>query len=52
VLGEQIGVATLPIVAGETPVEIARRAMEREAASAAMTSSSSTRPAAPISTRS
>jgi signal recognition particle subunit SRP54 len=26
VLGEQVGVATLPIVAGETPVEIARRA--------------------------
>jgi signal recognition particle subunit SRP54 len=30
VLGEQVGVATLPIVAGETPVQIARRA-EREA---------------------
>ncbi len=29
VLGEQVGVATLPIVAGETPVQIARRA-ERE----------------------
>ena len=27
VLGEQVGVATLPIVAGQTPVEIARRAM-------------------------
>ncbi len=27
VLGEQIGVATLPIVAGETPVQIARRAL-------------------------
>jgi signal recognition particle subunit SRP54 len=27
VLGEQVGVATLPIVAGESPVEIARRAM-------------------------
>ena len=26
VLGEQVGVATLPIVAGETPVQIARRA--------------------------
>jgi signal recognition particle subunit SRP54 len=28
VLGEQAGVATLPIVAGETPVAIARRAMQ------------------------
>jgi signal recognition particle subunit SRP54 len=27
VLGEQVGVATLPIVPGQTPVEIARRAM-------------------------
>jgi signal recognition particle subunit SRP54 len=27
VLGEQIGVATLPVVAGQTPVEIARRAL-------------------------
>ena len=27
VLGEQVGVATLPIVAGQTPVEIANRAM-------------------------
>jgi signal recognition particle subunit SRP54 len=27
VLGEQVGVATLPIVAGQLPVEIARRAM-------------------------
>jgi signal recognition particle subunit SRP54 len=27
-LGERAGVATLPIVAGQTPVEIARRAME------------------------
>jgi signal recognition particle subunit SRP54 len=27
VLGEQIGVATLPIVAGETPVQIAKRAL-------------------------
>ena len=27
VLGEQIGVATLPIVAGQSPVEIARRAL-------------------------
>ncbi len=28
VLGEQTGVATLPIVAGQTPVQIARRAMD------------------------
>jgi signal recognition particle subunit SRP54 len=28
VLGEQAGVATLPIIAGQQPVEIARRAME------------------------
>lgn len=28
VLGDQTGVATLPIIAGQTPVEIARRAME------------------------
>ncbi|MFO1190365.1 MAG: signal recognition particle protein [Alphaproteobacteria bacterium] len=28
VLGEQVGVATLPIVAGQTPLVIARRAME------------------------
>lgn len=28
VLGEQVGVATLPILAGQSPVEIARRAME------------------------
>jgi signal recognition particle subunit SRP54 len=28
VLGEQVGVATLPIVAGQTPLAIARRAME------------------------
>jgi signal recognition particle subunit SRP54 len=28
ILGEQAGVATLPIVAGQRPVEIARRAME------------------------
>lgn len=28
VLGEQVGVATLPIVPGQTPVQIARRAME------------------------
>ena len=27
VLGEQVGVATLPIVAGQTPVDIARRAL-------------------------
>jgi signal recognition particle subunit SRP54 len=28
VLGQQVGVATLPIVAGQTPVQIARRAIE------------------------
>src|SRR5262249_58461403 len=28
VLGQQVGVSTLPIVAGQTPVQIARRAME------------------------
>ena len=28
VLGKQVGVETLPIVAGQTPVQIARRAME------------------------
>ena len=27
-LGEQVGVATLPIIAGQTPVEIARRAVQ------------------------
>ena len=45
-LGEQAGVDTLPIVAGQTPVEIARRALQRAQAAAAMTSSSSTPPAA------
>src|SRR5262245_8317462 len=28
VLGQQVGVSTLPVVAGQTPVQIARRAME------------------------
>ena len=32
VLGEQVGVATLPIVAGQTPVEIASRAHDRRPA--------------------
>ena len=50
VLGEQVGVATLPIVAGQTPVEIARRAHERRHGSAATTSSCSTPPAARMST--
>jgi signal recognition particle subunit SRP54 len=49
VLGEQAGVDTLPIVAGQTPVQIAR-ARSRPAGSAAMTSSCSTPPAAHIST--
>jgi signal recognition particle subunit SRP54 len=48
-LGEQTGVATLPIIAGQSPVEIARRAVQA-ASSAATTSSSSTPPAARIST--
>jgi signal recognition particle subunit SRP54 len=48
-LGEQTGVATLPIIAGQSPVEIAARAVQA-ASSAAMTSSSSTPPAARIST--
>ena len=50
VLGEQAGIDTLPIIAGQMPVEIARRAAHRRPGSAAMTSSSSTPPAAPIST--
>jgi signal recognition particle subunit SRP54 len=29
VLGEQVGVATLPIVAGQLPVDIATRALKR-----------------------
>ena len=37
VLGEQVGVATLPIVAGQTPVEIARRARSMRRGSAATT---------------
>ena len=28
ILGEQTGVATLPVIAGQTPVQIARRALE------------------------
>ncbi len=51
VLGEQVGVDTLPIVATETPVEIARRA-EREGRLGGYDVSSSIRPAAPISTTS
>jgi signal recognition particle subunit SRP54 len=49
-IGEQIGVDTLPIVEGQDPVEIAKRAMSRRPSSAAMTWSCSTPPAAPIST--
>jgi signal recognition particle subunit SRP54 len=33
ILGEQIGVQTLPIIAGQTPVDIARRAMQAAALS-------------------
>ena len=49
-LGEQTGVATLPIVAGQTPVADRGAAPCRRRSLAAMTSSSSTPPAAPIST--
>ena len=50
VLGEQVGVATLPIVAGQTPVEIAQARDEGRYGSAATTSSCSTPPAARMST--
>ena len=51
VLGEQTGVATLPIIAGQTPLQIARRA-EDAANSAATMSSSTIPPAASPSTKS
>ncbi len=51
VLGEQTGVATLPIVAGESPTQITERASRRPSA-AATTCCCSTPPAAPISTKS
>ena len=51
VLGQQVGVDTLPIVAGQSAVQIARRADRGGAAAAATTWSCSTRPAAPISTK-
>lgn len=35
ILGEQIGVATLPIIAGQAPADIARRAMQAAALSSA-----------------
>ena len=38
VLGQQVGVDTLPIVAGQTPAQIAQRAHRRPASSAATTS--------------
>ena len=50
VLGQQVGVDTLPIVAGQTPVQIARRA-SKPAGSAATTWCCSTPPAAPRSTK-
>ena len=50
VLGRQVGVETLPVVAGQTPVQIARRA-EQAARLQGLTSCFSTPPAAPISTR-
>ena len=49
-LGEQVGVATLPIVAGQTPVDIARRAVQAAQARRLRRASSSTPPAARIST--
>jgi signal recognition particle GTPase len=48
-IGEQTGVATLPIIEGQGPVEIAKRAMGA-ASSAATTWSCSIPPAVPIST--
>jgi signal recognition particle subunit SRP54 len=49
-LGEQTGVATLPIIAGQSPTDIAARAMCRRPSSAAMTWSFSTPPAVRTST--
>ena len=51
ILGKQVGVETLPIVAGQSAVQIARRAIEAARSSAATTWSCSTPPAAPRSTR-
>ena len=51
ILGTQIGVDTLPIVKGETPVAIAKRA-KTQASLGAMTSTCSTPPVACRSTRS
>jgi signal recognition particle GTPase len=48
-LGEQTGVATLPIIAGQSPTDIAARAVQA-ASSAAMTWSFSTPPAVRTST--
>ena len=50
VLGQQVGIDTLPIVAGQTPVQIANRALQA-AGSAAMTWCCSTPPAASRSTK-
>ena len=52
VLGEQTGVATLPIVAGEGPHADRQARARRPPSSAATTCCCSTPPAAPISTKS
>ena len=51
VLGRQVGIDTLPIVAGQTPVQIANARASRRRGSAATTWCCSTPPAAPRSTR-
>ena len=51
ILGQQVGVDTLPIVPGETPVQIARRAKTQASASEATTSTFSTPPDGSTSTR-
>ena len=51
VLGQQVGIDTLPIVAGQTPVQIANARAAGRRGSAAMTWCCSTPPAASRSTR-
>ena len=51
VLGEQVDVATLPIVAGQQPVDIARRALRIGASCRRSTCCCSTPPAACMSTK-
>ncbi len=51
ILGRQIGVDTLPIVKGETAVQIAQSRQDSRRRSAAMTSTCSTPPVACISTK-